>query len=291
MAIASQSTGAVDTSLQELAMRHLWMHFSRMGSYGPDHEIPIITRGEGCYVYDEHGKRYLDGLSAPLLRQRRPRPHRARRGGGAPGRRARLLHAVELRAPARDRAGGADRLARPRRPQPRLLHLRRLGGGRVGAEAGPQLPPHARQRPEAQGDRPRDRLPRHLARRPLGDRHHRAALAVRAARPRRLPRAEHEHLPLARGPPPALGGERDRGADRVRGPGDGRRGDPRAGPERRRLLRPARRLLRAGARDLRPLRRADDLRRGDLRLGPARPLLRLRTLRLRPRHHHRGQGA
>ncbi len=64
MAIASQSTGAVDTSLQELAMRHLWMHFSRMGSYGPDHEIPIITRGEGCYVYDEHGKRYLDGLSA-----------------------------------------------------------------------------------------------------------------------------------------------------------------------------------------------------------------------------------
>jgi adenosylmethionine-8-amino-7-oxononanoate aminotransferase len=64
MAIASQSTGAVDTGLQELALRHLWMHFSRMGSYGPDHEIPIIVRGEGCYVYDEHGNRYLDGLSA-----------------------------------------------------------------------------------------------------------------------------------------------------------------------------------------------------------------------------------
>jgi adenosylmethionine-8-amino-7-oxononanoate aminotransferase len=39
------------------------MHFSRMGSYGPDHEIPIISRAEGCYVYDEHGNRYLDGLS------------------------------------------------------------------------------------------------------------------------------------------------------------------------------------------------------------------------------------
>jgi adenosylmethionine-8-amino-7-oxononanoate aminotransferase len=64
MAIASQSTGAVDTGLQQLAMRHLWMHFSRMGSYGPDHEIPIIVRGEGCYVYDDHGNRYLDGLSA-----------------------------------------------------------------------------------------------------------------------------------------------------------------------------------------------------------------------------------
>jgi adenosylmethionine-8-amino-7-oxononanoate aminotransferase len=50
--------------LQELARRHLWMHFSRMGAYGPDAEIPILVRGEGCYVFDEHGKRYLDGLSA-----------------------------------------------------------------------------------------------------------------------------------------------------------------------------------------------------------------------------------
>jgi len=39
------------------------MHFSRMGAYD-HHEIPIIVRGEGPYVYDEHGKRYLDGLSA-----------------------------------------------------------------------------------------------------------------------------------------------------------------------------------------------------------------------------------
>jgi adenosylmethionine-8-amino-7-oxononanoate aminotransferase len=64
MAIASQTSGAVQTDLQELARRHLWMHFSRMGAYGPDHEIPIIVRGEGCYVYDDRGNRYLDGLSA-----------------------------------------------------------------------------------------------------------------------------------------------------------------------------------------------------------------------------------
>src|SRR5213082_3696610 len=51
------------STLQELAKRHLWMHFSRMGAYA-DHEMPIITRGEGCYVWDEHGNRYLDGLSA-----------------------------------------------------------------------------------------------------------------------------------------------------------------------------------------------------------------------------------
>jgi adenosylmethionine-8-amino-7-oxononanoate aminotransferase len=53
----------MSTDLQEQAKRHLWMHFTRMGAYGSA-EVPVIVRGEGCYVYDEHGKRYLDGLSA-----------------------------------------------------------------------------------------------------------------------------------------------------------------------------------------------------------------------------------
>src|SRR3712207_6051832 len=52
------------SELQEKARRHLWMHFTRMGAYDPEHEIPIIVRGEGSYVYDEHDNRYLDGLSA-----------------------------------------------------------------------------------------------------------------------------------------------------------------------------------------------------------------------------------
>src|ERR1700722_17433897 len=49
-------------SLQAAARRHLWMHFTRMSTYA-DHDIPIIDRGEGAYVWDSHGKRYLDGLS------------------------------------------------------------------------------------------------------------------------------------------------------------------------------------------------------------------------------------
>jgi adenosylmethionine-8-amino-7-oxononanoate aminotransferase len=49
--------------LQDLAKRHLWMHFTRMGAF-EEAEIPIIVRGEGAYVFDEHGNRYLDGLSA-----------------------------------------------------------------------------------------------------------------------------------------------------------------------------------------------------------------------------------
>jgi adenosylmethionine-8-amino-7-oxononanoate aminotransferase len=61
MATASQAPAGTD--LQQLANNHLWMHFSRMGGYDADHPIPIITRADGCYVYDEHGKRYLDGLS------------------------------------------------------------------------------------------------------------------------------------------------------------------------------------------------------------------------------------
>jgi adenosylmethionine-8-amino-7-oxononanoate aminotransferase len=40
------------------------MHFTRMGAYEDGAEVPVIVRGEGCYVYDEQGKRYLDGLSA-----------------------------------------------------------------------------------------------------------------------------------------------------------------------------------------------------------------------------------
>lgn len=62
MSTASPSQTTV-SNLQENARRHLWMHFSRMGGYSDEHEIPIITRGDGAYVYDDHGKRYLDGLS------------------------------------------------------------------------------------------------------------------------------------------------------------------------------------------------------------------------------------
>jgi adenosylmethionine-8-amino-7-oxononanoate aminotransferase len=61
--VHEEHTGA-PSALQDKARRHLWMHFTRMGAYDRRHEIPIIVRGEGSYVYDEHDKRYLDGLSA-----------------------------------------------------------------------------------------------------------------------------------------------------------------------------------------------------------------------------------
>jgi adenosylmethionine-8-amino-7-oxononanoate aminotransferase len=65
MATTSTTPAAREQSaLQAIARRHLWLHFTRMGGYDSEHEIPIIVRGEGPYVWDEHGNRYLDGLSA-----------------------------------------------------------------------------------------------------------------------------------------------------------------------------------------------------------------------------------
>ena len=55
--------------LQASARQHLWMHFTRMGAYDEKREIPVIDRGEGAYVYDTHGKRYLDGLSGLFVVQ------------------------------------------------------------------------------------------------------------------------------------------------------------------------------------------------------------------------------
>jgi adenosylmethionine-8-amino-7-oxononanoate aminotransferase len=48
--------------LQQAARDHLWLHFTRMGSY-KEAEVPVIVRGEGCYLEDSNGKRYLDALA------------------------------------------------------------------------------------------------------------------------------------------------------------------------------------------------------------------------------------
>jgi adenosylmethionine-8-amino-7-oxononanoate aminotransferase len=52
------------SALQVSAERHLWMNFSQLGTYSRGKKLPIMVRGEGCYVWDEDGKRYLDGLSS-----------------------------------------------------------------------------------------------------------------------------------------------------------------------------------------------------------------------------------
>jgi adenosylmethionine-8-amino-7-oxononanoate aminotransferase len=56
-------------SVADAAARHLWMHFARMGGRGPENPIPVITRGEGMYVWDDKGRRILDGLAGLFVVQ------------------------------------------------------------------------------------------------------------------------------------------------------------------------------------------------------------------------------
>jgi adenosylmethionine-8-amino-7-oxononanoate aminotransferase len=48
--------------LQRAAHDHLWLHFTRMAAYAGG-DVPIIVRGDGCYLEDSNGKRYLDALA------------------------------------------------------------------------------------------------------------------------------------------------------------------------------------------------------------------------------------
>src|SRR3990170_462580 len=54
--------------LQRSARDHLWMHFARHSGF--DHaDVPVIVRGEGAYIWDSRGKRYLDGLAGLFVSQ------------------------------------------------------------------------------------------------------------------------------------------------------------------------------------------------------------------------------
>src|SRR5262245_39120043 len=58
----------MSSDLQQIARDHLWMHFTRMSSY-QHANVPVIVRGDGPYLYDVAGKRYLDGLAGLFVSQ------------------------------------------------------------------------------------------------------------------------------------------------------------------------------------------------------------------------------
>ncbi|HEU0213021.1 MAG TPA: aspartate aminotransferase family protein [Jiangellaceae bacterium] len=55
-------------ALSRTAYDHLWMHFTRMSAYEKD-DVPTIVRGEGAYIWDANGRRYLDGLAGLFVVQ------------------------------------------------------------------------------------------------------------------------------------------------------------------------------------------------------------------------------
>ena len=94
------------------------MHFTRHSVFEdrtgrPGPHVPIITRGKGWTDLGRPRQRVHRRSRRPVRRPGRPRPRRARRGGGQAGHGARLLPAVVLRPPAGHRARRAPRRATP----------------------------------------------------------------------------------------------------------------------------------------------------------------------------------
>jgi adenosylmethionine-8-amino-7-oxononanoate aminotransferase len=45
------------------SLDHLWLHFTEMARYRDGEELQVIVRGDGCYLEDAAGRRYLDALA------------------------------------------------------------------------------------------------------------------------------------------------------------------------------------------------------------------------------------
>ena len=118
--------------LQQAARDHLLLHFSK----SEIDDLLVLERGEGPYVFDTKGNRYIDALSSLFCAQI-GYSHGEEMAAAA----ARQLTTLAFNTnwgtahPAVDRAGPAAGRRGARRPQPRVLHQRRLGVGRGGVEA------------------------------------------------------------------------------------------------------------------------------------------------------------
>ena len=56
-------------ALGNAARDHLWMHFTRYSGLYEGGHVPVIVRGQGPYIWDDAGKRYLDGLAGLFVVQ------------------------------------------------------------------------------------------------------------------------------------------------------------------------------------------------------------------------------
>ena len=246
--------GLSPAELQRAARDHLWLHFTRMSSYR-DGEVPVIVRGDGCYLEDSNGNRYLDALAGlfavnigygfgeemgeAAAAQMRELPFYTNWSYAHP-------RAIELAAEVASLAPG--------RPEPCLLRLRRLRGGRVGLEAGAPVPRCARRAAGGRRSSRRGRLPRDDDGRALDQRHR---LAPHARSSRSSPTSSTSATRTAttgrprrprRSSPPSCSRTSSRRSSRRAG--DRRDGDHGARPERGRLLHAAGGLLVQGVREI-----------------------------------------
>ena len=300
-------------NLQQAARDHLWLHFTRMGGY-QSAEIPIIVSGDGCYLTDSNGKRYLDALAGlftvnigygfgeemgqAALEQMRELPFYTNWSYAHP-------RAIELAAEIASLApGDLNRVFFVSGGSEAVESAWKLARQYYLARGGKKVPSGETRHDERVGTPPprkykaiarADRLPRDDDGGALDQRHPVAEGDVRAARARGAAREEHQPLP------PAARG--DRGGVHRDAAGGSRGGDPRDGArddlprphgaraERGRRLHAAGGLLARRPRALRPLRHPALGRRGDHRVRPRRPLVRLRALRHPSGHRLLREGA
>ena len=288
------TTNPENSDLSDQARRHLWMHFSRMGTY-ENHEVPVIVRGEGAYVWDQHGKRYLDGLAGLFTSQiGHGRTELAEAGAKQAG----TLAYFPLWTYAHPRAIElAERVASYAPGD--LNRVFFTTGGSEAVESAWKL---ARQYFRMIGQPQRTKvISRYIA-------YHGTSMGALSITG--IPELRTPFEPLVPGAIKVPNTNFYRAevfaddevafgrwaADEIE------RAIVREGPDTVAavFLEPVQNaggcfppppgLLRARARDLRPPRRAARLRRGHLRLRPPRPLVRRPALRVPARHHHGGQG-
>ncbi len=70
LATTAAASPEYDTAaLTGQARDHLWMHFTRHSTLAEGGELPIIVKGEGAYIWDSNGRKYLDGLAGLFVVQ------------------------------------------------------------------------------------------------------------------------------------------------------------------------------------------------------------------------------
>ncbi len=173
------------------------MHFTRQSTL---HEsgVPVIVRGEGHHIWDIEGKRYFDGISSLFTVQA---GHGRKRLADAAAKQAAELAFFPVWSYAHPNAIElADRLAAEAPGD--LNRVFFTTGGGEAVETAYKL---VKQYWKLQGRPTKHKIVSravayqwHPAGRPLDHRHPRDEGAVRAARARHVPRAEHELLPRGR---------------------------------------------------------------------------------------------
>ena len=277
------------------ATDHLWLHFTRMSAYN-DHPVPVIERGEGAYIWDIHGRRYLDALSGLFVVQV---GHGRDELADVAAAQARKLAFFPIWSYAHPTAIElADRLAAAAPGDLNKVFF--SSGGGESVETAWKV---AKQYFKLIGKPTKTKV---ISRAIAYHGTTQGALSITGVPGFKLPfeplvpgTFRVPNTNFYRAPEAYADDEKQFGlwaANRVeevildRGAGLGGRGLRRAGAERRRLLPAPARLLRAAPGDLRHLRRAAGLRRGDLRVRAARDHVRRDQVRLPARHHHQRQG-